>query len=679
MLAFFAPQMAAAASPEINVDLTPVLGGSALESGWNEVVARVENVGAKPARGYVELTAFGYVDRHGFVATAPFNVGPGATALVKVPAYAAAYTDIAVRAVAEDGTEITSTRFSPTMQARVLLLDVTEPSSVRAAINEASVSPSYAPSIGGMPGLRSPPSPPVLSVSSPRFDPATGDPVLPDRPALYAPASAVLLRSDVLTRVAGAELEALAGWILSGGTLAIAVVRPEDLRHPTITAFVGGEAVAQAVHAATLKPFSPPSPTPGAPTPGKSIPAAARPSEAVGKALAGYAGGNLHGTIYGSSAYYGLGEVHLLAFDPTRRPAADDPWAQARLVDLVRRGFDRRASLVFRTGDDETGDVAGTRKQLDPNEGSRWAIGVAALLLCIYAVIAGPINFSIASRAGKPLRALRWLPAIAAGAFLLVVAIGVAAKGVRGRARRLSLIEAGAGMTKGAVRRWRGLFTRGDKDLMIRASDASAVVRQAIPADSHQSKDHLVVDRDGARLVDVTALPWQTIVVREDGVGALGDGISVLKEAANDVAIVNRSGRDMRAVLLSVPRGDTFYFPKIKDGERVASSRGTALSVTTDGSAWLARIASGTRLVGVELHPLAAVLLSPVIGKDAPHLAEAWAALEEAAGQQVDWLPDSVPVVLAQLDGGEGRARDAGLAIESDRLLVRIVGYGGLP
>ena len=34
---------------------------------------------------------------------------------------------------------------------------------------------------------------------------------------------------------------------------------------------------------------------------------------------------------------------------------------------------------------------------------------------------------------------------------------------------------------------------------------------------------------------------------------------------------------------------------------------------------------------------------------------------------------------LGQLDGGEGRASDSGLRLESDRLLVRVVGFGGKP
>ena len=113
-------------------------------------------------------------------------------------------------------------------------------------------------------------------------------------------------------------------------------------------------------------------------------------------------------------------------------------------------------TVVFRHGAATDGEVVDIRRRLDPNESSRWAIAAAALLLCLYSIVAGPLNFAAASKKGTPLRALRWLPIFAAGAFALIVGIGIAAKGFRGRARHLTLIEAGAGSPKGTARRWRG-------------------------------------------------------------------------------------------------------------------------------------------------------------------------------------------------------------------------------
>ncbi|MFS8071350.1 MAG: hypothetical protein ACMG6S_33690, partial [Byssovorax sp.] len=96
-------------------------------------------------------------------------------------------------------------------------------------------------------------------------------------------------------------------------------------------------------------------------------------------------------------------------------------------------------------------------------------------------------------------------------------------------------------------------------------------------------------------------------------------------------------------------------------------------------SAWEARVNTTSRAGSIELHTLAASALRSGMEGDAPGLGEAWTAIEEAAGYAVDWFPDGVPVLLGQLDGGEGRTFDSGLRIESDRLLVRVVGFGGEP
>ena len=547
---------------------------------------------------------------------------------------------------------------------------MSEVSRLRVAINDVAVSPLY--TLRGGRG-----STPLVAVGSPRYDPATGDPVLPDRAALYTTVDAVLVRSDVLTRLAGAELDALAGYVLAGGTLAVAVARPEDVRHPTLAAFAGGVVSRQGVSAATLVELV--LPPPAGASSAQILPRAREPSGDLAESLAGYAGGNLHGSVYGSSAAYGLGEFHLLAFDPTRKPAVDDPWARARMVDLARRAFDRRSTQIFRPGGEPGGGQLGrVRQQLDPNESSRWAIGAAAMLLIVYAVLAGPVNFARAARAGHPLRALRRLPVFSAVAFALVVAIGVAAKGVSGKARHLTLVEAGAGMGKGSARRFRGFYASRAQELTVRTSDASSVLSTAV-SDTADRQDHLVVDRDGARLVDVPALPWQTVVVREDGFASIGDGIALVKDGEPDVAVINRSGRDLRGVILRAPAGEAFYFPRVKDGERVTTAAGRRLGADAEGRTWESHVRAPHRAGAVDIHHLGEHALLPLLESDAPGLADAWGAVSDVAGDNVDWFPEGVPVLIGQLDGGEGRLSDAGLRLDSDRLLVRVVGWGGRP
>jgi hypothetical protein len=659
----------------IAVEVTPLFGVSnQIAPGWTGFLVRIQNSSGNPLRGEIEVESRQYSDRALFRATAPFVVGTGSSVSVRLPTHVSMYGDTNVVARDESGAELGSYRANVSVQQSVFLLDVSEASRLRAAIHEASVSPMFAPwgtstSYG---------TGPQIHVGSPRFDPATGDPVMPDRAALYAPVTVTLLRSDLLVKLGAAELDALSGFVLAGGTLAVSLARPEDLRHPSLTAFAGGEISQVSVHSETLKELRLP-PAPSGST--KSIAPAESPSEGVGKSLVGFAGGNLHGSKYGASAYYGLGEFHLLSFDPTRKPAVDDPWAQSRVVDMSRQAFDRRSSVVFRQGGPSTAfNQDRVRKELDPNEGSRWAIAAATVLLCIYAIFAGPLNFTFNAKKGKPLRALFWMAILSAVTFFIIVGIGVAAKGLSGRSRHLTLVEAGAGMQKGTARRWRGFFLPRSQELTVRTSDSASVVMTASVSAPAERNDHMVVDRDGARLVDVAALPWQTVVIREDGFASLGEGISILREGEKDIAVTNRSGRDLRGAIL-VFRGASGarYFAKIKDGERVLASAGADLDASSDGRAWLGRIGMPARAGFLDLHALGANSLGAILDKDAPGLGDAWWAMEESAGTMTNWFPDGVPVLLGQLDGGEGRAADAGLKLERDRLLVRVVGYGGRP
>jgi hypothetical protein len=197
-------------------------------------------------------------------------------------------------------------------------------------------------------------------------------------------------------------------------------------------------------------------------------------------------------------------------------------------------------------------------------------------------------------------------------------------------------------------------------------------------AEPGEVEDELVIDREGARLENVNALPWQTLVLREDGITSLGEGISILKKGAG-LIVKNRSGHDLRGVLLWQPRGDIRYFAKIADGDAVESSAGREIGALMKDRTWLGAVTS-THLAGaMRIHPLASYSLTPILDEDAPGLAEAWQALEEAAESDAAWFVDDVPVLLAQMDGGEGKSSDSGLRLESDRLLVRVVGYGGAP
>jgi hypothetical protein len=169
-------------------------------------------------------------------------------------------------------------------------------------------------------------------------------------------------------------------------------------------------------------------------------------------------------------------------------------------------------------------------------------------------------------------------------------------------------------------------------------------------------------------LEDLTSLPWQTVVVSEDGFTELGGGIAVREKADGTVTVANHTGRDLLNVTVWAPKTNATFFPTVGAGATVLSSSGRLLfspAARSDATA-------GSRTV----HMLEVNYLTPLLGHSADEMVTQWSAISSAAGW-TDWWPDDVPVVTGQLRGGEGVKTDGGLRVESDVLLFRVVGEGG--
>jgi hypothetical protein len=663
------------AHAELVSEVSPIHGhATTLAPGWTELLVRITNTDAMPARGQIEAFASSRAGSNDVArTTAAYAVGGNGSVNVRLPVLVSEYTDVTVRVLDSAKAELHTQRYSVLSNEDVFLLDVHEPSTLRSALNELAISTEYAPPSHGRGG-----SGRVLRFGSPRMDPTTGDPLLPDRSSVYGSVDAVLMHTNTLTRLQGAELDALSAYVASGGTLALVPARPEDLRHATLVALIGGEVTPTSVNAKTLAALSLNPPAAATPS-DKPTPSATAPSERVAATLQGYSGGNLHGSAYGATAAYGLGEVHLLGFDPTARAAAEDPWVQVRIVDLTRRAFNRRATVILAPGAPrEDGNANNIHRELDPSANSRWGIAVAAIVLCLYALIAAPLNFTMAARKNRPLIALRRLVVLALVAFGAVVAIGIFARGIRGKARHLTLIEAGAGMTQGAIRRYRGFFSASTEKLVVRSTQPTSLLARV--TSSGDASEQLTMGREGAQLEQISALPWQTVVVREDDATRIGDGISIVEDAG-ELVVANRSGRALRSAILKPAGKDPIYFARIDDGERVRASAGRVMTATQEERDWIARVSAPVPVSwGLMTYGLVAeVLPRELLDGDTPGIARAWVALQNATNDPKGWFPEDVPVLLAQLEGGEGRTTDSGLRVDRDRVLVRVVGLGGRP
>ncbi len=120
------------------------------------------------------------------------------------------------------------------------------------------------------------------------------------------------------------------------------------------------------------------------------------------------------------------------------------------------------------------------------------------------------------------------------------------------------------------------------------------------------------------------------------------------------------------AVLIRLPKGPVVAFPRIKSGQTVRVSQAPKTLTSF--------VPSGT---GHSIKALYAHQFSEELNGYAEDSGNVWEALSTAARYAV-WWPE-VPVLLAQVDGGEGRTSDSGLKVEIDRVLLRVVGYGGIP
>jgi hypothetical protein len=342
-----------AAAPRLGLDVTPLLGSTAPEDGgWRSLLVRLENPNATPVAGTVEVESRPGWVRAGVELTTsvPFSLAPRARVSLEVPThgFGGGSPTIHVTARGPNAEAIAETSVSGMRPADALVLDLGAPSRLGPLLRNLSFAARRGAPFGGRARVA------TIGVSAATQDSTTGDLVLPELPSGYAGATLIIGSGRDLARLEEAERAALANFLLSGGALALSLDRPEDSSLPLVEALVGGRptraAAPEELRATAIFMVPPDDPDqlgPGvAPVPLRSLRLA--PGPELVKKLVGYSGGNLHDTPFGASASYGLGEVHLLAFD-TRDPSTlSDPWTRRKLTDLVRHAFDREAQAIVR-------------------------------------------------------------------------------------------------------------------------------------------------------------------------------------------------------------------------------------------------------------------------------------------------------------------------------------------
>jgi len=666
LLSLLLSARSAHADSSLKLEAVPVLGAnSPAVDGWGEIYVRLENSGTTQLSGAVELRTAS-IGRAALrtLSRAPFSIAPKGRVNLLLPSHNLLRVgEGKVVAVDSRGESLSEGAVPPVRTLDPLIFDLHTPSRVGSVLNAQPVpirrrSGSYAFSGSS------------LSVTTPQLNAATGELVLPDLAAGYASATLVLASGRTISSLPQPAVDALFSWVLAGGALALVVDRPEDIHSGWLEALLGGhvQTCAAARKLSQVAQFAVPVDNPGKGSFGGAPRVrleSAKPSPELAATFFGLTGANLRVSPWGESASYGLGEVHLLAFNPNTELAANDPWLRLQLIDLVRHAWERASVVALPHGQASLDEprAENVRRVLDPNEGTRWTVVVSTLLLLIYAALAGPLNFYLAQRAGRPLRALLHLPIWAGLALAGIVLLGMLGKGVTGRARHLTLIEAGAGMARASITRFRGLYGARADDLTVRASRGSVL---DVTGEADEITRDLLVDRDGLRLERLREKPWQVQVVREDGFVNLGAGVSLVQAPNGELSIKNRCARDLLGVIVNAPGQGLRYFPKLSDGETVSVQQGRSIGPAPTSSSF------GTRTLSVSS-------FHDQVEERAKGAGAAWEALESLTGSDADWWPEDVPVLIAEFDGGEGKSQDSGLRLDLDRVFVRVVGYGGVP
>ncbi len=633
--------------------------------GWNEAVVTLDNADGAGWRGEVAIDSS--YDRHPDGRPSvriPVSLAAGESARLLVPFHlnAGTFPNVVLRAPGEGEVASQALNLTRAIEGVATIVEIQEAKEARGAKlveipaagssafdDDKGETPPHHPTVPTPIPKHGPMVPPstgaytslaVAQVSTVKTAAESGDPILPDVGGGWSGAVLILAPSEIMARLQGRSFDAIEHWVLAGGTIAIAVTREEDLRHDNLKKLLGGEARLTSPSGSSTMTFS------GAGVSRGDVSKDGDDGEYVG---------------------HGLGQVWLLRRDPWSRTF--DPKSPRSIYGLWEQSRARRASTIslpagtgLRWHDDDR-----VRKFLDPNHGFRPSLGIAAVLVVIYALLVGPLAFSRARKLGKPLSVLRATPLLALGLFTLLVGLGKLGKGFRGRARRLSVVELAGGAARGSSTTFHAFYVADPNVVEVVAGRPIDTVHTVEP---FSEGDPIELDRGRIAVRAVRAHPWQTIVVAEEGVRDVQGGI-VLEGNGPRLTLINKTPWTLEHVVLHPETTPTAparsrYFAKVAPGEAV---------VARDG------IAVDRRVRPLPYHFAGGGSGEPMIKNDDPSadaidaldaLVTAWAGASFPAGEPI---PFNQPVATALVRTSGDKI--SGLTIEREATLIRVVGLGG--
>jgi len=514
---------AAAQQLPVVVDAEPLFGeGTLAPAGWSAVLVQVENLTRDDRRGELHLSVESMTDAS-MRREVPFDVPGRQTRRAILRVFTGqAGSPIRVRYMVDGrslGSATLSTDYMPAQQTVVVFSD---PPRLRGALLdlEAGDIGSY-----GARRVRFP-------IGSVRFDPATADPMLPESAGGWSTVGVLVASGPALSRASSTQRAAIADWLRTGGELLIFPRSEADLRQEAVTELAGTLEVG------------------GEPAPASVL------TPASGPRLALRCGAEHRAEIFGCSRRVGAGRVYVASYDG-EAPHAIESGAPRRLVAALLEHDDAgRPALPWARGVDaldreywrSAGSFGTLRSTLDPNEGFRPALALVAVVLFLYVLLVGPLNFRWIGKHGRPTLALLTTPLLASACVFVLLAVGYVGKGVTMRYRRFELVEAVEGQARVPARRYTGLFSTRPGTFELPGGGPDALTRR-IGGGSGRGPAHRVEGGE-TRLVDFRAGLWETTFLREDRLIDLGGAIEFEGDGLRLAAVRNGSDQALRGAIV---------------------------------------------------------------------------------------------------------------------------------
>lgn len=544
----------AAAQPSLpaRVDAAPLFGeGTLAPEGWSAVLVEVENLTRHDRRGELHLSVESNTDAS-MRREVPFDVPGRQTRRAILPVFTGrAGSQVHVR-YRVDGRQIgvaaLSTDYMPSSHSVVVFSD---PPRLRGALLDLDAG---GVTYSGARRVRYP-------VGTVRFDPATADPLLPESPGGWSTVGLLVASGPALSRTSDTQRAAIVDWLRTGGSLLVFPRSEADLRQPAVVE-LAGEIGADG---------PPPEPSTLAP--------------ATGPRLALRCGGEHRVETFGCSRRVGAGRVFVASYDG-ESPHAIESGASRQLVTALLSHHEAGHPVLpwargVETLDQEYWRSAGSfgtlRSALDPNEGFRPALALVAIVLFLYVLLVGPLNFGWIGKQGRPTLALLTTPLLASSCVFVLLAVGYLGKGVTMRYRRFELVEAVDGQARVPARRYTGLFTTRPGTFELPGGGPDRLVRR-IGGGSGRGPAHRLEGGE-LRLVDFRAGLWETTFLREDRVVDLDGAIEFERDGQRLVAVRNGTDEPLRGAIVIDSAGLLYRVGDVPAGGRAPIGQTSAASL----------------------------------------------------------------------------------------------------